>query len=106
MPESELQLVWSPEAETDLLSIWSWGATHFSPDIADTHLRDIQRAAAHLIEFPEAGVARDQIVPGIRSIVVYPTVLFYRIGKLSIDIVRVVDGRRNLAAFFPSTADA
>jgi toxin ParE1/3/4 len=105
MSEPEFQLVWSPEAETDLLSIWSWGATHFSPDIADTHLRDIQRAAAHLIEFPEAGVARDQIVPGIRSIVVYPTVLFYRIASASIDIVRVIDGRRNLAAFFPTSGD-
>src|SRR5208282_906057 len=74
----------------DLLSIWRWGATHFSPQTADTHLRDIQRAAAHLSEFPEAGAARDQIVPGIRSIVVYPTVLFYRIGNASIDIVRVI----------------
>jgi plasmid stabilization system protein ParE len=61
MPEPERQLVWSPEAESDLLSIWSWGAAHFSPDTADIHLRDIQRAAAHLIEFPEVGVARDQI---------------------------------------------
>ena len=102
MSEPELQLVWSPEAETDLLSIWRWGAAHFSPETADTHLRDIQRAAAHLMEFPEAGVTRDQIVTGIRSIVVYPTVIFYRIGSTSIDIVRVVDGRRNLAAFFPA----
>jgi toxin ParE1/3/4 len=102
MPEPERQLIWSPEAETDLLSIWRWGAAHFSPDTADTHLRDIQRAAAHLIQFPEAGVARDQIMPGIRSIVVYPTVLFYRVGGESIEIVRVVDGRRNLAAFFPA----
>jgi len=105
MPEPEFQLVWSPEAETDLLSIWSWGASHFSPETADTHLRDIQRAAAHLIEFPEAGVARDQIVTGIRSIVVYPTVLFYRFGNASIEVVRIVDGRRNLAAFFPADGD-
>jgi hypothetical protein len=32
-------------------------------------------------------------------------VLFYRIGNASIDIVRVVDGRRNLAAFFPIEGD-
>ena len=106
MSEPEFQLVWSPEAEADLLSIWRWGATHFSPETADTHLRDIQRAATHLIEFAEAGVARDQIVAGIRSIVVYPTVLFYRIGNGSIDIVRLVDGRRNLAAFFPTSGHA
>jgi toxin ParE1/3/4 len=77
-----------------------------STDTADAHLREIQRAAAHLLQFPEAGVARDQITPGIRSILVYPTVLFYRIGNASIDIVRVIDGRRNLAAFFASNGDA
>ena len=104
MPAPKLQLIWSPEAETDLLTIWGWGAAHFSPEMADTHLRDIQRAATHLTAFPEAGAARDQIVPGIRSIVVYATVIFYRIGSVSIDIVRVVDGRRNLAALSPSGA--
>ena len=106
MPEPKLQLIWSPEAETDLLTIWGWGAAHFSPETADVHLRDIQRAAANLVEFPFAGVARDQLVAGVRSVVVYPTVVFYRITEASIDIVRVVDGRRNLAAIFPRDEDA
>jgi toxin ParE1/3/4 len=102
MRERKLQLVWSPEAEADLLAIWRWGASHFSPEIADAHLRDIDRAASNLMEFPEAGIARDQLVAGIRSVVVYPTVIFYRITTSAIEIVRVVDGRRNLAALFPS----
>ena len=70
MPEPKRGLSRSPEADADLLSIWHWGAAHFSPDTADTHLRDIQRAADHLTEFPEAGVARDHIVAGVRSIVI------------------------------------
>ena len=105
MQEPEFQLVWSPEAEADLLTIWHWGAAHFSADTADIHLRDIQHAARNLCEFPYAGVKRDQIVPGIRSVIVYPTVIFYRIGSVSIEIVRVVDGRRNLAAFFSADLD-
>jgi toxin ParE1/3/4 len=105
MSEPKLQLFWSPEAETDLLTIWRWGAAHFSADTADTHLRDIQHAARNLLEFPNVGVKRDQIVPGIRSVVVYPTVIFYRVSGASIDIVRVVDGRRNLAAFFSADRD-
>ena len=92
----------SRQTEADLLAIWRWGASHFSPEVADTHLRDIDRAASNLTEFPEAGVARDQLVAGVRSIVVYPTVIFYRITTAAIEIVRVVDGRRNLAALFPS----
>jgi len=102
MRERKLQLVWSPEAEADLLAIWRWEASRFSPEIADTHLREIDRATSNLAEFPEAGVARDQLVAGVRSIVVYPTVIFYRITTAAIEIVRVVDGRRNLAALFPS----
>jgi toxin ParE1/3/4 len=101
MPKARLQLIWSPEAEADLLEIWRWGAVRFSPDTADTHLRDIQRAASNLMDAPFLGRGRDDLITGIRSIAVYPTVIFYRAGDRSIDIVRVVDGRRNLAAIFP-----
>jgi plasmid stabilization system protein ParE len=58
MPGPELQLVWSPEAEDDLLTIWRWGAMHFSADVADAHLRDINRAAQNLTDFPNSGVKR------------------------------------------------
>jgi toxin ParE1/3/4 len=105
MQEPKRQLVWSPEAEADLSTIWRWGAAHFSADMADNHLRDIQHAARNLVDFPYVGVKRDQIVPGIRSVVVYPTVIFYRVGSESIDIVRIVDGRRNIAAFFSADRD-
>ena len=101
MSAHDRQLIWSQEAENDLFAIWHFGAAHFSLDVADTHLREIQRAATHLTEFPHSGVARDELFAGIRSTVVYPTVVFYRVGGSSIDIVRVVDGRRNLAALFP-----
>ena len=46
------------------------------------------------------GRTRDDLRPGIREIVVYPTVLFYRLADDRIEIVRVVDGRRDLAAIF------
>jgi plasmid stabilization system protein ParE len=50
---------------------------------------------------PLLGRARDDLLAGVRSIAVHPTVVFYRIGKETIQVVRVVDGRRNLAAVFP-----
>ena len=105
MQATARKLIWSPEAEADLLAVWTWGASHFSPDLADTHLRDIQRAATHLTDFPDAGVARDQLSPGVRSIVVYPNVVFYTVLDDAIAILRVIDGKRNLAAFFPIEPD-
>jgi toxin ParE1/3/4 len=100
MSHPDLDLVWSPEAAADLLQIWHYGARHFSSDQADAHLRDIQNSAASLQRHPHLGRPRDEFVAGIRSIVVYPTCIFYRVGKSAIEIVRVVDGRRNLAAIF------
>jgi toxin ParE1/3/4 len=99
------RLIWSPEAEADLIEIWRWGARQFSPNRADAHLRDLERAARNLTESPFAGRTRDDLRVGLRSLIVHPTVVFYRVGALSIDIVRVVDGRRNLSAIFPRKGD-
>ena len=96
------RLIWSPEAEADLLAIWQWGARRFSADIADKHLRDIASAANNLCDFPETGRARDDLLPGLRTVVVFPTVIFYRLVPGSVEIVRIVDGRRNIAAMFGS----
>ena len=49
---------------------------------------------------PLMGRERDDLRPGIREVVVYPTVLFYRVSRQQIEIVRVVDGRRDIAAIF------
>ena len=46
------RLVWSPEAEEDLLSIWRWGAEEWSKTIADRHLFDLERACERLIDHP------------------------------------------------------
>jgi toxin ParE1/3/4 len=83
-----------------MLSIWRWGASQFSPAVADGHLRDIHRAAMRLATSPLIGRERDDLRPGIREIVVYPTVLFYRVSRDRVEVVRVVDGRRDLATLF------
>jgi len=41
--------------------------------------------------------ARDEIMPGLRSILVHPYVIFYRTGDGAIEIVRVLHQRRNIA---------
>jgi toxin ParE1/3/4 len=100
MPSDSHRVVWSPESEGDLLSIWRQGASQFSPAVADGHLRDIHRAAARLAASPLMGRERNDLRPGVREIVVYPTVLFYRVSGERVEVVRVVDGRRDLGALF------
>ena len=61
MTTDSFRVVWSPESEDDLLSIWRWGAARFSPAIADGHLRDIHRAAMRLAASPLMGRERDDL---------------------------------------------
>lgn len=55
-------------------------------------------------EHPRAGVRRDDLLPGYRSLSIRPYLLLYRIvpepaevEPVRIDIVTLVDGRRDLA---------
>jgi toxin ParE1/3/4 len=93
-------LLWSPQAEGDLAEIWRWGAKLFSPAAADRHLRNIHAAAERCRLAPFLGRERDDLRPDVREIVVYPTVVFYRVTSEAVEIIRVIDGRRNLAALF------
>jgi plasmid stabilization system protein ParE len=106
MQEPRLQLEWSPEADADLIEVWQYGAERFSPEKADAHLRDIEHFVDRVTMFPLMSDDRAQLRPGLRSVVVYPTVVFFRIRSRSIQIVRVVSGRRNLAALFPRNDSA
>ena len=99
----KLHLVWSPEAEADLLSMRQVNFDAFSPPIGSNDLRDIQRAAAHLSEFPEAGdgTRREFLPRSDQSSSTRPgpaPVVEMRRLKL----LRVVDGRRNLASVLPN----
>ncbi len=64
------------------------------------HVRDIHSAAMRLAASPLMGRERDDLKPGIREVVVYPTVLFYRVSREQVEVVRAVDERRDIAAIF------
>ena len=94
------RLVWSPTAEKDLLEIWGHIADQASVARADDQLRLIMEACEVLREWPLSGRSRDALVPGMRSIVSAPYVVFYRAGKTAVEVVRVLHGRRDIDAIF------
>jgi plasmid stabilization system protein ParE len=104
MTAPERRLIWSLKAEADLLDVWNRGAKLFSPTMSDSHLRDIRAASVRLTSFPLSGVARDEFLPGLRSVLIHPTLIFYRVGGDTIEIVRVVDGRRKFGVDIPRGA--
>jgi toxin ParE1/3/4 len=100
MVETEYELVWSPESEQDLLDIWAYSARRWSLEVADRRLEAINASCERLRQSPFSGRARDELRRGLRSVVIRPHVVFYRVAERNVDIVRVLDGRRDLDAIF------
>jgi toxin ParE1/3/4 len=93
-------ILWSPHALADLSHIWSYYADVAGPQIADKIVRDINQACRLLDDHPLAGRARPDIRPGLRSIAANPHVVFYRVTQDVAEIVRVLDGRRDIEEIF------
>jgi toxin ParE1/3/4 len=97
--------LWSPEAEQDLIEIWIYLAREASTAVADGQLRDIDRTRERLEEWPHSGRMRDELLPGLRSVAVRPNVVFYRVRGEQVEIVRVIDGRRDIDTIFSEQRD-
>src|SRR5438270_7691903 len=95
-----LPRIWSPIARQDLLDIWAYVAGHNSRAIADKQLHEIDRVCFALGGWPEYGKARNDVRAGLRSVSVSRYVVFYRVTKEAIEIVRVLDERRDVDVIF------
>jgi plasmid stabilization system protein ParE len=58
-------------------------------------LDDIRITAVMLLDFPEMGRTRDDLSPGLQSIVSDPLVVFYRVGRRDRDRSRTSPARRH-----------
>ncbi len=100
MTEDRLPIILSPEADQDLLDIWERLSHVISSAIADKQLREIERLCLAISDWPEYGRAREDVRKGLRSAPVGRYVVFYRPTKDAIELVRVLDGRRDVDAIF------
>lgn len=66
------------------------------PATAERSAEEFRRMAQSLGRFPEIGRSRPEIAPGLRSTLVEPFVLFYRIEDDVVPILRILPGRRDL----------
>ena len=100
MVEHKRPVIWSPEALDDIDQLWDYYAEAAGGGTADRILRQIGQAVAVIEDFPLAGRARDEIRSGLRSLAVAPQIVFYRLKDDRAEIVRVLDGRRDVEAIF------
>jgi toxin ParE1/3/4 len=93
-------IAWSPEAEADLADIWNYYLEVAGHKVADTIVRSIGEACRMLEEHPLAGRPRDEIRPGLRSALASPYVIFYRVNDGAAQLIRILDGRRDIDEIF------
>ena len=95
-----LSVILTVQAQQDLRDIWRGLAEFGELKRADDRIILIQKKLRLLGQFPSSGRSREEILPGLRSFPVSGFMIFYRIGMTRIEIVRVVDGRRDLDGMF------
>ena len=86
------------QAREDLLDIWRYIATHGSEAVGDRDYDSIVRSCAQLKEYPRLGRVRPEIHADARSLVIERWLAVYRVTNDRAQIVRVVDGARDLSA--------
>ena len=105
MADEKRPVLWSPKAQDDLSNIWNYHASAASPQTADDVLRDIGKTCGMLERHPLAGRPRDEIRAKLRSIPANPHVVFYRVRKDRVEIVRVLHGSRDIDEIFADKKD-
>lgn len=100
MARAPKPLGWAPKAKEDLREIWRHFVNVASPEIADNLLREIGRASERLAKHPLSGRPRDEIISGLRSILVHPYSVIYRVTDSCVEVVRVLHERRDFAGAF------
>jgi toxin ParE1/3/4 len=100
------ELVWTPQAREDLIEIYTFiGLDRQSA--AERVFGRIERKAGLLFDHPRLGMRRPDIRPSTRVLVEGTYLILYEThtdsdeGRIdAVEIVRIVDGRRNLNNMF------
>lgn len=83
------------QAEADLEETWEYVA-HGGAAKADRFIDRLLKQAGIHAQFPLTGRSREDLAPGLRSFVVKPFVVFFRSKDETIEIIRVLHGRRDV----------
>lgn len=87
----------SSRAEDDLIDIWLYVAAR-NPQAADRLLDRFEARWRLLATQPRSGAPRDDLGSGLRTVSVGEYLSIYRLEGSSIEIVRVLHGRRDITA--------
>ena len=99
MSKRKPRLQRTAQAEEDLIRIWTYIADD-NPVAASRLLDILEEKSQALAREPKMGAARDNIAPGVRHFPVGKYLILYRVIKGGVEIVRYVQGMRQLKDLF------
>ena len=100
MPQDVTLYQLSSEADQDISDIFDYTEAEFGLDQAVSYVGALDECFIQLVENPELGRERDEICESLRSITSGSHIVFYRIAKDCIRIVRILHGIRDLPKHF------
>lgn len=92
--------VLSDETDNDLNDIFDYTEQEYGFDQAILYLTAFETLFKRLVSNLEIGRQRDEIKPGLYSLTEQQHVVFYRIFKKQIRIIRVLHGRKDIPKTF------
>jgi toxin ParE1/3/4 len=92
------RVLFTARAREDLLDIWLYVAKRNSEAVADRIYDSIEQSCRLLKDHPQLGRARPEIQPEARSIVIERWLALYRTTEQGVQIMRILDGGRDLSA--------
>lgn len=92
----EYAVIFSPEAEEDLVNLYEYIAAAASPSVAFGYIERIEELCNVLSTVPLGGTSRDDIRPGLRTIgFERRATIAYRVTETRVEILRVFYGGQN-----------
>jgi toxin ParE1/3/4 len=90
-----LSVVRTDQAETDLAEILDY-LEERNPQAAERFATAIDDRCSLLSQLPLMGRSREELSPGLRSLVVEHYVLFYRVKATAVEVLRILHGARDI----------
>ncbi|WP_310487516.1 type II toxin-antitoxin system RelE/ParE family toxin [Chamaesiphon sp. VAR_69_metabat_338] len=103
-----VQILFAQIAKQDLRDIWRGLAEYSGLSVVDSTLANIESKFRVLVQFPSSGrsrsvsvgESRDELLVGLRSYPAGDFVIFYQILETTVEVVRVLHGRRDIDSIF------
>ena len=94
-------LTYRPAAKADLAKIHAWVAERAGTETAFAYITRIRDACRSLCDFPSRGASREDLAPGLRTIVFERrAVIVYLVEPDKVRIVRILHHGRDLGRAF------